>query len=204
MAFNFASIYKKVLLVIIVAIVLLTSYNLIPVWKNLTYKAPPQRIVQERIDKVEQGERLSPNTIYIDRLSIVAPIIYTKENNESAFQKALQNGVVHFPGTAQVGQLGNFYVFGHSSDYVWTAGNYKTVFALLPKIEIGEKIVVSDSEGKAYVYTVLETKVVSPNDLSVLDQGENKRKLLTVQTSYPLGTALKRFIVVAEMQEKTP
>jgi sortase A len=199
MAFSTNPIFKKTVYVVVIASVIIGLFQLIPVWKNLTYKTPPQSVEQERVTKVEHGERLSPNTIFIDRLAIVAPIVYTDENNEEAYQRALQNGVVHFPGTAHVGQLGNFYLFGHSSDFVWKAGNYKTVFALLPKISIGDQIVVSDSEGKAYVYKVLETKVVNPNDASVLSQGEYKRKLLTLQTSYPLGTALKRFIVVAEI-----
>ena len=74
---------------------------------------------------------MEPNTLTIPSLGIRAPIVDAPESSENAFQKALQDGIVHYPGTATVGKPGNVYVFGHSSDYIWSKGSYKTVFALL-------------------------------------------------------------------------
>jgi LPXTG-site transpeptidase (sortase) family protein len=145
-------------------------------------------------------ETLAPDTLVIGSLDIEAPILYVNEKDEAVFQQALRNGVVHYPGTALPGEPGNAYIFGHSSDYVWAAGDYKTVFALLPQIQIGTDIAVSNSQGEAFHYAVIETKVVGPRDLSVLDQFNNEKYLLTLQTSYPLGTALQRYIVVAELR----
>lgn len=150
----------------------------------------------------QSAEQLSePNKLRIPSLSIEAPIRFVTEKNENAYQEALAHGAVHFPDTALAGQPGNMYVFGHSSDLPWSKGEYKTVFALLPQIKIGAEIFVSDDKGKEYKYKALSTKVVVPTDLSVLDQQGNKRKLLSVQTSYPVGTALKRFVVIAELVE---
>ena len=146
-------------------------------------------------------EIAEPNTLTIRDLGIVAPVIYINEKTETAYQAALQQGVVHYPGTAQPGEFGNAYIFGHSSDYAWAPGNYKTVFAKLPQIKAGTEIRVTDASGAMFRYKVIETKVVWPRDLSVLDQYNYERKMLTLQTSYPLGTALQRFIVVAELQE---
>jgi sortase A len=92
------------------------------------------------------------------------------------------------------------YIFGHSSDFAWTPGSYKTVFAKLPEIQLGTEIRISDDAGKIYTYKVIETKVVGPKDTSVLTQDPAK-KLLTLQTSYPVGTALKRFLAVSELVE---
>ena len=78
----------------------------------------------------------------------------------------------------------------------------KTVFALLPKIKTGDKITVSDREGNKFIYEVKETRVIAKDDMSVLDQHNNERKLLTLQTSYPVGTALQRFVAVSELLEK--
>jgi LPXTG-site transpeptidase (sortase) family protein len=142
-----------------------------------------------------------PNTLLIPSLNIAAPINFVDQNNETFFQQALQTGVVHFPGTALPGQSGNVYIFGHSSDFVWSKGHYKTVFAALPKITLGSSIIVSNAQGQQFDYTVVEKKVVSPSDLTVLAQDKTK-SLLTLQTSYPLGTALKRYIVIAELKEK--
>jgi len=141
-----------------------------------------------------------PNRLYIPSLSIEAPILFIEKKTEAVYQEALKKGVVHFPGTAQVGELGNMYIFGHSSDYPWSGGEYKTVFALLPQIQDGALVVVTDGAGKKFEYRVIEARVVAKDDLSVLSQFEKKKRLLTVQTSYPLGTALKRFIVVAELK----
>lgn len=145
--------------------------------------------------------RVEPNTLWIDALGIKTPVIEVADKSEKAYQEALLHGVGHFPGTAAAGQPGNMYVFGHSSDFSWSKSEYKTVFALLPKITVGDSIVVSDAEGTPYEYRVTETAVVSPKDLSVLDQYGYQKRMLTVQTSYPLGTALKRFIAIAELVE---
>lgn len=144
-------------------------------------------------------EYREPNMIYIPVINTAAPLVYIEENGERVYQEALARGVVHYPGTAMPGEGGNAYYFGHSSDFVTKPGNYKTVFALLPHMNIGEEIAITDNEGKVYKYTVTETKVVSPTDTHVLEQGDRKEKLLTLQTSYPVGTALKRFLVIAKL-----
>lgn len=146
----------------------------------------------------EMGE---PNQIHIPSLDISAPLQYVDEINEDVFQKALQNGVVHYPGTADVGHNGNAYFFGHSSDMLFAPGNYKTVFALLPNIKHGSEVVVSDKSGQIFRYEVVDQFVVNNDDLSVLDQRGHKEKLMTLQTSYPVGTAFQRYIVVTRLKE---
>lgn len=147
-----------------------------------------------------QGAKANPNVLEIPSLGIITPVVYVDQNSEKIFQQALKNGVVHYPGTAMPGQPGNVYIFGHSSDYIWSGGNYKTAFALLPRIEKGAEIQLSDSQGRLYTYRVIETVVVPPDAVQYLDQGNYQKKMLTVQTSYPVGTALRRFLAIAELQ----
>ena len=143
---------------------------------------------------------LGPDSLYIQKIGISVPIIYVADDRESTFQKGLEKGVVHYPGTAKPGELGNAYIFGHSSDFFLARGNYKTVFANLPKLEAGDKIYVTDQENELYTYTVLEGRIVENDDLSVLSQFNYEEKLLTLQTSYPIGTADKRYVVIAELK----
>ena len=143
-------------------------------------------------------EKMEPDTVIVPSLNIKAPIKYAAEVNEDKFQELLIDGVVHYPGTADIGKPGNAYIFGHSSDNAWSKGKYKTVFALLPKIKIGDEMVASDREGNKFVYKVIDARVVAKNDTSVLAQ-DNSKKLLTLQTSYPVGTSLKRFVAVGEL-----
>lgn len=162
-----------------------------------TTEAPLPAINQDN-PSVELGE---PNQIKIPSLNIIAPLQYVTEINEDVFQQALQVGVVHYPGTAEIGQPGNAYFFGHSSDFAFAKGDYKTVFALLPRIKNGAEILVTDKEGKVYHYEVIDQRAVDNDDVEVLDQKEFKQKLLTLQTSYPVGTALRRYIVVGRLKD---
>ncbi len=195
---------KKIALVIVLVILGFGLLNAPFLWQQIkfTFSSPDSSVEQAPVgDDLGSEAKVSPNTINIPSLGISAPIVESVESNEDSYQEALQNGVVHFPGTAVAGELGNAYYFGHSSDFAFAKGNYKTVFALLPRIEMGAEIRISDLDGKEFKYTVIDKKVVSNNDVSVLEQGERKEKLLSLQTSYPVGTALQRYVVVAKLVE---
>ncbi len=141
----------------------------------------------------------APVALWVESLNIAVPIIYVEKSDEAEFQRGLKWGVVHYPGTAEIGEAGNAYIFGHSSDYLWSDGRFKTIFSRLPQIKIGAKIVAQNQQGEIFTYQVIATKVVSKNDISVLSQDDPKKYLLTLQTSYPVGTAQKRFVAVAEL-----
>lgn len=150
--------------------------------------------------EVRIAEMREPNMIYIDSLGIEAPLVYIEEIGEPVFQEALANGVVHYPGTAEIGKRGNTFFFGHSSDFPTKPGSYKTVFALLPHIEMGAEILLTNDQGRVYAYEVFETHVVKPADTQWLEQDHEGRSLVTLQTSYPVGTALQRFLVRGELK----
>ncbi len=162
--------------------------------------APPKNAGNPVESQANPQDNLGPNRLFIPALNLSLPVVLESTANETAFQKALQNGVVHYPGTAEAGEQGNVYIFGHSSDYIWSKGDYKSAFALLPKIEIGDKILLTNGQGNLFVYIVTETFVASPKDTYLLKQDPSKHEL-TLQTSYPLGTALKRFIVKAQLEK---
>jgi len=147
-------------------------------------------------------ETADPNYLWIPDRNIETPIQYVDEANEEIFQKALENGVVHYPGTALPGEFGNPYLFGHSSDYLWKAGDYKQVLKELIDIPTNTEVRITNPDGELFIFRVIETKIVGPKEVSVLDQQNHERQLLTVQTSWPLGTALKRYIAVCEIDEE--
>ena len=192
----------KTIVTIFGAVFILVLVNFGYFWDNVKFiftKPIDQQTEQREIKSVP--EKMEPNKLIIPRLNLDLPIVYASEDSEGEFQKDLQSGVVHFPDTANPGEPGNVYIFGHSSDYIWSKGNYKHAFSLLPQIKIGDSIVISNQAGDKFIYIVTETKIVSPKDKSVLGQFDYKQKLLTLQTSYPLGTALKRFIVISKLNQ---
>jgi len=143
--------------------------------------------------------------IIIPKLDLNVPLVQPSVNAllrgdwpqvEQDIQDALQHGVVHYPGTAKPGQAGNFFVTGHSSYYPWAEGAYKTVFARLSELEVGDEYWVYYG-GDKHRYIVRSKKEVQPNDITVLDQ-PTKQRISTLMTCTPVGTTLRRLIVVAD------
>lgn len=141
--------------------------------------------------------------VIIPRLAKNVPVVSVSEDNllrrdwdalENDLQKALRDGVVHYPGTPWPGQSGNVVLTGHSSYYPWDPGRFKDVFAILHNVQEGDEIIVFHNQQK-FVYRVAELKEVKPDQVEVLgDTGDNR---LTMLTCTPIGTNLRRLIVTA-------
>lgn len=142
-----------------------------------------------------------PNTVTVPRIGVRAPIVQIATNTEHDQQSGLEHGVIHYYGTPAVGQPGNAFYAGHSSDWLFKPGGYKTVFALLPDLKRGDYFVITDASTMFY-FTVSETVVVSPSDTSVLDRcsAKDKQVCASLQTSYPVGTAAQRYVVVGHLE----
>ena len=146
-----------------------------------------------------QAEVVGPqNEIIIPKIGVTAPLVFISTNNEVEVLKALQNGVVHYYGTALPGENGNSAFFGHSSNDWWEPGNFKFVFVLLEKLTVGDTYEIHYNSRK-YVYQIVETKIVQPNDLSVLNQ--TSKPTSTLITCTPPGTSWRRFVVIANQIE---
>lgn len=149
-----------------------------------------------------QPEVVGPeNEIIIPKIGVKAPLVFINTNSEKDVLAALRNGVVHYYGTALPGEVGNSVFFGHSSNDWWESGNYKFVFILLEKLTAGD-IYEIHYNSKKYVYKVSSTKVVEPNDLSVLNQTATPTS--TLITCTPPGTSWRRFVVFADQVAPAP
>lgn len=145
--------------------------------------------------------------IIIPRIGLNIPVVSVSDDKlilrdwkalENDIQKALRNGVVHYPGTPYPDQSGNIVVTGHSSYYPWDPGRFKDVFAILNQVKDGDEIVVFYKQ-KKYLYIVSEIKIVLPTEVNVLgDAGDDR---LTLITCTPIGTNLKRLVVTARPEK---
>ena len=115
---------------------------------------------------------------------------------EKQIQGGLQKGVVHYPGTARPGQFGNVFITGHSSYYPWDSGKFKDVFALLGKLQPGDLFYVYYNQSQ-YTYKIYNRMEVQPGNVDVLVQPKDK-KMATLMTCTPVGTALRRLIIQAD------
>lgn len=108
-----------------------------------------------------------------------------------------RGGVVHYPGTAQPGELGNFAVAGHRA----TNG---APFADLDQVEVGDEIAV-ETKKRNYTYTVTKTSIVSPTSTEVLAPVPGRpgatpdKAWLTLTTCHPRYSSTFRLIVTAEL-----
>ena len=136
---------------------------------------------------------LTDNTIYIPKISVKAPIIWGVDENN--MMEELKSGVVQYTGTALPGQLGNVFIFGHSSNYWWVESAYNDIFALLDKVEIGDKIYITYL-GREYIYQIDNKKVVRPDQVEVMNPTTDET--VTLMTCVPVGTSLNRLIITGQ------
>jgi LPXTG-site transpeptidase (sortase) family protein len=117
--------------------------------------------------------------------------------NEQEFLKALQTGIAHARGSVFPGIVGNTYLFAHSTDTWWHVGRYNAVFYLLKELKPGDEIVVF-FENRRYNYTVAESRISDPSEVSLLVNRPTNEQQLILQTCWPPGTTWKRLFVIAK------
>jgi sortase A len=102
----------------------------------------------------------------------------------------LKKGPGHYPTTPMPGQPGNAAIAGHRT-------TYGAPFFDLNELAAGDPILVTTQQGR-FRYEVTGSKVVSPNETSVLDASRDNR--LTLTTCNPRFSARERLIVVAALK----
>lgn len=120
----------------------------------------------------------------IPALRLSTPIVDNDDDD------SLMMGAGHVRGTAMPGGLGNFVVAAHRDTY----------FRPLAGIQAGMQMKVVTEDG-TYTYIVESTRIVTPDEVDVLDMGDVPQ--MTLITCYPfhyVGSAPKRFIVRARLE----
>lgn len=116
--------------------------------------------------------------------------------NSKEYQWQLTKGVAHAKGSSLPDQIGNTFIFAHSSGNWYEANRYNSVFYLLNKLKVGDEIQIYYQK-KLYRYQVSKKEIVSPELVNFLTRKPANR-ILTLMTCWPPGTTLKRLIVVAK------
>ena len=174
------------------------SSNLLPV-------LPDKKEVRKKFSWIDMPIAPTDDRIIIPKLGKSAPLVDMSTEHiegenwadlEEQIQDGLKEGVVHYPGTAKPGQYGNVFMTGHSSYYPWDSGQFKDVFALLGQLDPGDEFIVYYKQTK-HTYRIFEKLEVQPDNVDVLEQPKD-RKMATLMTCTPVGTALRRLIIKAE------
>ena len=187
----FMSLAKYLGLFVLFFVVFFIVVNGPAIYKKTTYAVSPPSVNQSVIPKPIVNSAVS--NLIIPKISVNAPIIWDIAGEE--ITQNLENGVVHYKGTALPGNPGNVFITGHSSYYLWSPGSFKSVFAILDKLSSDDLIYIQ-YKGINYTYKVTSQKIVGPDDVSVLEQTASD-KMLTLMTCTPVGTNLQRLIIIA-------
>jgi len=106
---------------------------------------------------------------------------------EGTGESQLQQGPGHYPGTPLPGEAGNAAIAGHRT-------TYGAPFYNLDQVKTGDAINIQTPQG-LFGYQVVLTKIVSPDDVSVLQPSALPE--LTLTTCNPRYSATSRLIVTA-------
>ena len=118
---------------------------------------------------------------------------------ESGYDRALHDGVVHVRGTGLPWQkAANVYIAGHRVGYPGTKSNL--VFWDLNKLQKGDEILLTDSDGTRYTYKVFEKRIISPDEVGILRPVQGKN-IVSLQTC-TLPDYSHRLIVRGELEGK--
>lgn len=166
-------------------------------WRGEKFTTAPQYnlpTIGERKPKEELPpvQAVSPSTLKIEKIGIEAPIFWNTHSDKII--ETLEGGVAHYQGTALPNEVGNVFIVGHSSNFLWAKGDYKQVFALLDKLVVGDKIELT-YRSQTINYQVKNKKIVRPDQVEVLKSDETKK--LSLMTCWPIGTTFRRLIVEA-------
>lgn len=125
------------------------------------------------------------NILVIPKIDVKVKII------EGESQEALDQGAWRMPTTSTPDKGGNTVISAHRFKYL---PPNNTTFYLLDKLNRGDRLFVY-WQGKEYKYVVIESKVVEPTEISILDNTPDNR--LTLFTCTPLFSTAKRLVVVS-------
>lgn len=135
----------------------------------------------------------------ISEYTLSIPAIDVKDAKVSTSDYDLSKHLVQYYGTITPPKKGTTVIYGHSTlPQLYNPKDYKTIFANLHKIEVGDEIRLKVNGGEV-VYKIYEKIITTPEDTSVFTQNYDN-SYLTIVTCTPPGTVWKRLIIKAKIE----
>lgn len=140
-------------------------------------------------------------SLVIEKIGLNAPVVAdVSVTNPDAYNTALKEGIAHasisnYPSS----EAGNTYLFAHASTNFWELGQYATVFNLLRKLEVGDRV-HTFFENKEFVYEVVNVEVLDGWNIYPITRPVIE-PTLTLQTCDPPGTTINRLVVTSKLLE---
>lgn len=166
--------------------------------------SPSSRVLGVSIKNIESfpafiSDKGKRSNLPYEEFTVTIPSLQLEKVKTMVETNDFENNLAHFPGSALPGEKGNVFITGHSSlPQLFKPGNFKAIFANLPKIKKGDEVIV-EAGGQKFVYKVEGMKVVSPEETWVINSPDQTGRYLTLMTCVPPGLYLKRLVVFATL-----
>jgi LPXTG-site transpeptidase (sortase) family protein len=144
-------------------------------------------------------EVTTPVRIRIQRIGVDTTIVTPQSTDIAVLDRALLSGAVHYPGSAEAGDIGNMLIFGHSSYLPVVKNKSFQAFNELGSLQRGEAVEVF-SETHRYTYTVDSVALVRAENAQVPLTVD--ASLLTLATCNTFGAKQERWVVTAHLSAK--
>jgi sortase A len=144
--------------------------------------------------KLPSVQALPAKRLVIPTISLDSKVIQLGTHLDKRGQLAWETApfaIGHHRGTAGPGQNGNMVLSGHIS-----SPNEGAAFHRLPDLKVGEGVIVATDE-RQYLYRVVDRKVVTPDEVSVMEPTPDPSA--TLITCYPDGIYSHRLVVTAKL-----
>lgn len=137
-------------------------------------------------------------SVVIPKLNVNTPVVAdVNPADKAGYLAALNDGAAHALGTVKPGEVGNSYIFAHSTADIFNIERYAAVFTLLNKLEEGDRITTFYNNIR-YDYKVSRKYIVDFNNVTPLTATYDT-PVLTLQTCDPPGTEFQRLIIKADL-----
>ncbi len=174
------------LLVVFVGLGLL-GYSL---WSEV---APMLQVYTDSEESVAPADRNTTMTLAIPKMDLDGIEVRSTPVSDSS---ALDTGAQHVEGTGFPWEQGtNTYIAGHRIGYPGT--DSYLVFYDLDALENGDEVILTDTDGTKYTYSVFTSFTVNPSDYYVTEPVPGK-SVVSLQTC-TLPDYSQRYVVQAEL-----
>lgn len=126
----------------------------------------------------------SATRLVIPAIDVDVPVV------EGVDWEQLKKGAGHLVGSANPGERGNCFIAGHNDIY-------GEIFRDLEELKVGDEIIAYAGQ-QSYRYIVRATRIVEPDDVSVMYP--TSTPILTLLTCYPYMIDSHRLVVIAELE----
>jgi len=158
-----------------------------------------QPVISAAILPIIPPEAENSNILEMSQFGIKAPILQVETADSKVIYEKLKQGVVLYPSSDIPGE-GYSIIIGHSSQYPWSPGKYKSVFSLLNELKQGDKIYVFWNQ-KPLVFEVKEKNIFLPwpkgTESTETVFPPSDEPTLILQSCWPVGIASKRVAIRA-------